>query len=144
MLFFLRWVSMTLGTGIKPVTFDLSRPTCPGSAHRCQRSGVYSQNTPWASPSTFRKYTCGCNVCVDSLRSSMADRTSVFLLMLTGPSPLPLHWRRRFCLEVNEAWPLIDHVWSCTTLLISACSSLVCLFCSTVPTITPTISCMIC
>lgn len=64
--------------------------------------------------------------------------------MLTGPSPLLLHWRRRFCLQVSEAWPLIDHVWSCTTLLISACSSLVCLFHPTVPIITPIISCMIC
>lgn len=35
----------TLGTGMKPVTFDLSQPTCPGSAHRCQGSGVYSLNT---------------------------------------------------------------------------------------------------
>lgn len=54
------------------------------------------------------------------------DGTSVFLLLLTGPSPLPFHRRRHFCLQVNEAWPLIDHVWSCKTLLISVYSSLVC------------------
>lgn len=64
--------------------------------------------------------------------------------MLTGPSPLLLQWRRRLRLQVNEAWPLIDHVWSCTTLLISACSSLVCLFSSTVPIITPLISYIMC
>lgn len=77
----------------------------------------------------------------DTLGSpQLGRRTSVFILTLTGPSPLLLHWRRRLCLQVNEAWPLIDHVWSCTTLLISACSSLVCLLCPTVPIITTLIS----
>lgn len=76
--------------------------------------------------------------------SSPGDDTSVFFLTQTGPSPLSLHWRRRFRLQVNEEWPLIDHVWSCTTLSISACSSLVCLRCPTVLIITPFISCASC
>lgn len=54
-------------------------------------------------------------------------------------SLLLLHWRRRLCLQVNGAWPLIDHVWSRTTPLISACSSLVCF---AVPILTHVISCI--
>ncbi|KAK1885002.1 Protein phosphatase 1J, partial [Dissostichus eleginoides] len=34
--------------------------------------------------------------------SSPGDDTSVFFLTQTGPSPLSLHWRRRFRLQVNE------------------------------------------
>lgn len=80
---------------------------------------------------------------VDPLWTSSTGPSYICLLAHADrPSPLLLHWRRRFCLQLNEAWPLIDHVWSCTTPLVSVCSWLVCLFCPTVPIITVVISCM--
>lgn len=76
-------------------------------------------------PTARRSYICPL---------SHADRAPSSSLLL-------LHWRRRLCLQVNGAWPLIDHIWSCTTPLISTCSSLVCF---AVPILTHVISCLTC
>lgn len=75
------------------------------------------------TPTARRSYICPL---------THADRAPSSSLLL-------LHWRRRLCLQVNGAWPLIDHVWSRTTPLISTCSSLVCF---AVPILTHVISCI--
>lgn len=72
-----------------------------------------------------------------------ARRSYICLLTHADRAPssslLLLHWRRRLCLQVNGAWPLIDHVWSRTAPLISTCSSLVCF---AVPILKHVISCI--
>lgn len=79
---------MTLGTGFKPVTTDLPRPTCPGPATSVQVFTVKTQLL-------LHLNVCVCVVGsawngVDTLRYPQpGGLTSVFLLMLTGPPPLP-------------------------------------------------------